>query len=672
LPRRTNLAKWRALCLSLVYVVFAAHIAHWKITGKTLAPLELNEVMYTLELGIVTAGFIFMCALVVGTMIFGRFFCSWACHIMVLQDLCAWLLRKLGVGRKPIRSRLLLLVPPLTAFYMFLWPQLLRIWESRSFPQFHFATDRDGWASLVTTNFWRNLPGPTVIVLTFLVCGFFIVYLLGSRTFCTYVCPYGAIFGLADKFSPGRIRMTSSCRQCGTCTAVCTSGIRVHDEIKSHGLVVNSACLKDLDCVSACPHQAISYGFGLPAVTKTFKGGTRFGRVRYDFSLVEELILALVFVVSVLTFRGLYGQVPFLLSLAIGVILGYFAVVSLRLYSRSHVKMASADLKTSGKVTVSGRGFQVLATVLALALTHSSWVRYHEYFGLRQAAASQQAAPEVREALASSAFSHLVIADKWGLIRNARTERALFGAAMHLPGTIDFSNCAARLVERNPHDAELRMRLGTWLAARNRERDAEHEYRRVIDGLKPRDGESAPILLQAREALGLLLAKRGDFAGAASQWQGVLALEPERAGAHAELGSAYAELGRFQEAVRCLETAANLDPKLKGAYYNLGTVLAHTGRFDAAISAYEKGLEIDQDDVELLNNLGFALMRAGRWDEARAQLEAALALDPNHAHAHFNLGVLFSSRQLNRKASEHLRRAAQLDARYARLLERTQ
>ena len=40
----------------------AAHYAHWKLSGRTLAPLELNEVMHTLELGIVTAGFLFMVA----------------------------------------------------------------------------------------------------------------------------------------------------------------------------------------------------------------------------------------------------------------------------------------------------------------------------------------------------------------------------------------------------------------------------------------------------------------------------------------------------------------------------------------------------------------------------------------------------------------------------------
>ena len=45
-------------------------------------------------------------------------------------------------------------------------------------------TDAEGWASFATTDFWRNLPGPGITALTFFVCGFAIVYLLGARSFC--------------------------------------------------------------------------------------------------------------------------------------------------------------------------------------------------------------------------------------------------------------------------------------------------------------------------------------------------------------------------------------------------------------------------------------------------------------------------------------------------------
>ncbi|MCP3933761.1 MAG: hypothetical protein GY708_00160, partial [Actinomycetia bacterium] len=58
--RPLKYGKWRALALTSVYVLFGLHIAHWKLNGSTLAPLELNEVMYTLEAGVVTAGFLLM------------------------------------------------------------------------------------------------------------------------------------------------------------------------------------------------------------------------------------------------------------------------------------------------------------------------------------------------------------------------------------------------------------------------------------------------------------------------------------------------------------------------------------------------------------------------------------------------------------------------------------
>ncbi len=33
-------------------------------------------------------------AAVVSAALFGRFFCSWGCHILALEDLCAWLLAR--------------------------------------------------------------------------------------------------------------------------------------------------------------------------------------------------------------------------------------------------------------------------------------------------------------------------------------------------------------------------------------------------------------------------------------------------------------------------------------------------------------------------------------------------------------------------------------------------
>src|SRR5439155_656149 len=76
------------------------------------------------------------------------------------------------------------------------------------------------------------------------VCGFVTVYFLGQKGFCTYACPYGGFFALADQFSPGQIRVTAACNQCGHCTATCTSNVMVHAEVKQYGMVVDPGCMK--------------------------------------------------------------------------------------------------------------------------------------------------------------------------------------------------------------------------------------------------------------------------------------------------------------------------------------------------------------------------------------------------------------------------------------------
>ena len=276
--RPLKYGRWRALALASVYLLFGVHIAHWKLAGSTLAPLELNEVMYTLEAGVITAGFLLMATLVVATAFVGRFFCSWACHILALEDLCSWLLQKARIRVRPVRSRLLLLVPPLALFYMFVWPQILRIREGRPAPTLRILGDEEGWASFVTNDFWRNLPDPWIAGLTFLVCGFAVVYFLGSRSFCMHACPYGALFAVMDRVAPGRIKLTGHCEQCGICTSVCTSNVRVHEEIARFGKIVDAQCMKDLDCVSACPQEALSFGFTRPAGFASFSKTGRRGQ----------------------------------------------------------------------------------------------------------------------------------------------------------------------------------------------------------------------------------------------------------------------------------------------------------------------------------------------------------------------------------------------------------
>jgi polyferredoxin len=151
------------------------HFVQWRLMGSTLSPIEPSETMYTLGNGAVNAGFIFFSLAILSTLFLGRFVCGWACHIVALQDLCAWLMKKIGIMPRPFRSRLLVFVPLLAAVYMFVWPTVARIMFAPGgqsiLPPF---TNH-----LVTTDFWKTFPTLAVAVPFLFVCGFMTVYFLG-------------------------------------------------------------------------------------------------------------------------------------------------------------------------------------------------------------------------------------------------------------------------------------------------------------------------------------------------------------------------------------------------------------------------------------------------------------------------------------------------------------
>lgn len=522
--RPRNYARWRAGTLILVYVLMAVHIVHWKVSGKTVAPFELNEVMYTLEYGIVTAGFLFMLGVTLATAVFGRVFCSWGCHILALQDLSAWILRKLRIKPRAIRSRALLWVPVVAALYMFVWPQVLRLIRGNPLPQLHLRTDAEGWASLSTENFWRNLPGPIIIILTFLVCGFLIVYVLGSRGFCTYGCPYGAIFRLAERVAPARIRLRGNdCLACGSCTAACTSHVRVHEELNRYGMVVNPACLRDMDCVSACPKQNVYYGFGLPPVLKTIRNDTPI-RTTYDFSLLEEAHLVVVFTVLLFAFRGLYDQLPFLLSIALGAIGAYLSVVTFRLAKRPSFQLNRWQLKLEGRLTRQGQIFVCGMAIFGLFTLHSGFVHYHAIQGHRFTAWALSSDP-INESVAGRAIRHLDLARQWGLIPTTRIPTALADVHYQLAG-LSFKS--------------------------NRVEDAERHLRATL--------EVGPRHYMAHYDLGALLMKQDHHQAAIDHLRYATELKPDFADGHYNLALALWMSEAYDSARREINTAYELNP----------------------------------------------------------------------------------------------------------------
>lgn len=376
---RPGRGRTRAMVLFLVHLLILTHIAHFFISGRSLSPVEPSESMYTIELGQLNAGAILFGLAIVSTVIFGRFFCGWGCHLVALQDLSGYLMQRIGLRPKPLRSRLLAIIPFALAFYMFLWPTVKRLWRGQSHPGF---TNH-----LMTENFWYTFPGPVVSILTFAVCGGVIVYLLGNKGFCNYACPYGAFFAISDRLAFGRIRVTDACHQCGQCTAHCTSNVQIHAEVRDYGMVIDPSCMKCLDCVSVCPNDALYFGLSSPSSPRDNKWISTaaikpLGKKRnYDFSMKEEIVGLLVAWFTVYSIRGLYDITPLLLSVAMGVITAFLTLHVIRLYSRRDLRLQRIQIKRSGKVTRAGAWMVVCMSVWLGFVVHSFFVQYHRNQG---------------------------------------------------------------------------------------------------------------------------------------------------------------------------------------------------------------------------------------------------------------------------------------------------
>lgn len=475
--RPSKSSKWRAWALVAVHVIVLVHFAHWKITGSSVTPLEPSEAMQTLELGYVNAGFLLFTGAILITMVVGRFFCGWACHVVAYQDACAWILNRLKLRPKPVRSRLLVWVPLGAAFYMFAWPTVYRAVGNLLGRDFPWPT----WTwHLSTDDLWKTFPGPFISVLTLVWVGAIAVWFLGAKGFCTYGCPYGAVFGIAERASTIRIRVTDDCERCGHCTAVCTSNVRVHEEVNLFKMVVDAGCMKCLDCVSVCPKDALYVGAGpIPAMVKP----SHVRPVRHwDYTWPEELAMAGIFAIVFWSFRGLYHAVPFLFALGIGSTVAWLIMTAIQTTRGKALTWNGARLRApDGRLSKTGHAIVVAAIAASCLTIHAGILQWNLRDGLSLKAQVESAPVEAHVAPAWKADVARARAtlDRCAAISYAPDVQLTFDRAdlARLGG--DFATAErlyAEVIAQGTDTPLVRARLGDLALAQNQPDRAQREY----------------------------------------------------------------------------------------------------------------------------------------------------------------------------------------------------
>jgi polyferredoxin/tetratricopeptide (TPR) repeat protein len=594
--RKSKTSRWRALALILLNLLMIAHIVQWRVMGKTVSPIEPSETMQTLQQGAINAGFIFFSLAILATLIFGRFVCGWGCHILALQDFCGWMLKKIGLTPKPFRSRLLVYVPLIGALYMFVWPTAYRFFTK---PE-HEPLIPNFTNHLVTTNFWETFPSVAVAIPFLFICGFMTVYFLGQKGFCTYACPYGGFFSLADKFSPGKIRVTDACNQCGHCTATCTSNVLVHAEVKQYGMVVDPGCMKCMDCVSVCPNDALYFGFGKPTllVPKSRKGGIK---RTYSVTWPEEIVGAVVFLGSFLAVRGVYALVPFLMALGCATITTFLTLKTWRLFRARELSFYRFNLKYSGRIRKAGWAFVACSVTWVGLNAHSGWIRYHEYLGDRAfrkiqipdelALAQKDPAPWLspidRENIREGK-KHFQTASTFGLFANSEA----------LPKLAWFEYLSG--------DAERSVALLGEAAARQK-------------------GRGKALSLYYR---GTILNRLGRYQQAQLSLDGALTERADLILARQEKGESLWQLGRKEEAISVWSDAVQRNPRLALANNQLAGAERSLGRFQEASARENQADQFTPDDPFYHWVIGLRLQDLGMTELAEKHFQRAIQLAP--------------------------------------------
>jgi predicted O-linked N-acetylglucosamine transferase (SPINDLY family) len=187
--------------------------------------------------------------------------------------------------------------------------------------------------------------------------------------------------------------------------------------------------------------------------------------------------------------------------------------------------------------------------------------------------------------------------------------------------------------------------------------EAEMLYRQIIAADRNHFGS---IYL-----LGVIAQQRGQSDTAIDLIGRALAIRPDYAEAHNNLGNAFKGRGRLDEAIVSYKRALSLKADYAEAHNNLGTALKAQGKLVDAVASYERALALKPDYAEAHNNVANALVDQGKANEAVARYTRALALRPDYFEAHNNLGTALTELRRPDEAIAHLERAVALKPSFA-------
>ena len=265
MARRASNARWLrySVLAAMVALVAWVGIRHQIIGGAggagpldSFCPFGAIETLPSLLAGtgfirkIGTSNLVLLGSLAVLTVGLGASFCGWLCPFGALQDLFAW------IGRRLFGGQTYLVPERVHAKLKYLrWGVLaLIVWMSAKYSALWFA-DYDPFRAFFHFKFESALA---IVLVVGTIAGGILV----ERFFCLYACPLGALVGGLGTVGLVKVRRDETvCIDCTLCARACPSRIAV-DTVH---VVRDQHCTMCTECVDACPAPgALKLSSGAP------------------------------------------------------------------------------------------------------------------------------------------------------------------------------------------------------------------------------------------------------------------------------------------------------------------------------------------------------------------------------------------------------------------------
>jgi polyferredoxin len=184
----------------------------------------------------------YLVAKIIGPILFGRGFCSWACWTAMVIDFFPY--KRNNTGRMAAKWELLRYVHFGVSFLLVL--ALWAYYQYRPNPM-----DQSELAWLVGGNIFYFA---SAIILAFT--------LKDNRAFCKYLCPITAILKITSRFAFLKIEGDSeTCTQCGVCSKMCPMDINSMEYVNKKERVLSTECIFCLTCTTVCPEGILEDTF---------------------------------------------------------------------------------------------------------------------------------------------------------------------------------------------------------------------------------------------------------------------------------------------------------------------------------------------------------------------------------------------------------------------------